>query len=209
MPCQCTIAELERTRAERLFRFCELPEGARRFTFDTFEMCTGVRRAYEVARAMAEGRADFRWLTLTGGLGCGKTHLSIAIVLERLKVGRLAKYIYVPDFLDSLRDALDPEAEVRYSDLMRRYEEVELLILDDLGTESPTAWVNEKLDQLIDYRYRNELELVVATNLKGKAILPRVVDRLKDYRLGRVITITAPSYRMKGEMMAKGGTNGC
>lgn len=195
IPCQCTIAELEQTRAERLFRFCELPDGSRRFTFDTFEIRPGVKTAYKVARAMAEGRNDFRWLTLTGGVGCGKTHLGIAIILERLKMGRMAKYIYVPDLLDSLRDALDPEAEVRYSDLLRRYEEVELLFLDDLGTESPTAWVNEKVDQLVDYRYRNGMELIVATNLKGKALLPRVVDRLRDYRLGRVITITAPSYR--------------
>lgn len=197
-PCECKLREFNATAGERLFRFCELPESTKEeLTFDRFEVRPGTEEAYEAARALAEGRAEFKWLTLSGAVGSGKSHLGIAVVLERLKRGRLAKYVYVPDFLDQLRASFQPEAEMSYEELFGRYKDVELLFLDDLGTEHPTSWVQEKLEQLLEHRYIRRLELVVATNKAANELPGRIVDRLRDSRIGRVIDIDVPSYRTK------------
>ena len=40
-----------------------------------------------------------------------------------------------------------------------------LLVLDDFGTQNATGWAQEKLFQILNYRYINKLPLVVTTNL--------------------------------------------
>ena len=65
----------------------------------------------------------------------------------------------VPDLLDHLRATFNPATGARYD---KRFDEIKaatLLILDDLGTESATAWAREKLYQLFNYRYNARLPL--------------------------------------------------
>jgi hypothetical protein len=73
-----------------------------------------------------------------------------------------------------------------------------LLILDDLGTEKLTDWAAEKLDTLIDHRYIKGLPLVVTTNVPAAQLSPRIASRLQDRRLGRVVTLSGPDYRISG-----------
>jgi DNA replication protein DnaC len=72
-----------------------------------------------------------------------------------------------------------------------------LLILDDLGTESATAWAREKLYQLFDYRYNARLPTVVTTAQRIDELDPRIRSRLQDQRRCQIYPITAPSYRGK------------
>lgn len=74
-----------------------------------------------------------------------------------------------------------------------------LLILDDLGTEKLTDWAAEKLDTLIDHRYIKGLPLVVTTNVPAAQLSPRIASRLQDRRLGKVVTLSGPDYRVQGE----------
>ena len=79
-----------------------------------------------------------------------------------------------------------------------RFEEVRttpLLILDDLGTQSMTPWVREKLYQLFNYRYNAELPTVITTANVLDEIDPRLVSRMLDTRLCTIYGITVPSYR--------------
>ena len=81
--------------------------------------------------------------------------------------------------LDSLRFAYaDPETTFE-----QRFEEIrnaDLLILDDFGTQNATAWAQEKLFQIINYRYINKLPTVITTNLMLDEIEGRIRSRLQD-----------------------------
>src|SRR5664280_1545752 len=62
-----------------------------------------------------------------------------------------------------LRATFSPSSNTSYD---RRFDEIRtapLLILDDLGTQSMTPWVREKLYQLFNYRYNAELPTVITT----------------------------------------------
>jgi DNA replication protein DnaC len=174
-------------------------------TFDSFDLRsqdpamnasqrTNLRRSLRVTKAYAEDPES--WLVLTGGYGCGKTHLAAAIANYRVLNGYPAVFVVVPDLLDHLRATYGPNSTVGFD---RRFDEIRrvaLLILDDLGTHSATPWAQEKLFQVFDYRYNARLPTVVTMN-KDANLDPRLATRLFDVSRSQVWEITAPSYRFE------------
>ena len=135
------------------------------------------------------------WLVFQGGYASGKTHLAAAIANYRSGQGIPPLFIMVPDLMDHLRATFSPNSTVSYD---RRFDEIKkspLLVLDDLGTESMTPWVKEKLYQLFNYRYNAGLPTVITTTDKLSEIDPRIRSRILDRRLCRIYAITAPPYR--------------
>jgi DNA replication protein DnaC len=172
-------------------------------TFATFDLRKGeglsadhiesLKRGLEAARDFAE--RPHGWLVITGPYGCGKTHLAAAIANYRADLGYLPMFVSAPDLLDHLRATFSPLSPVT---LDHRFEEIRtspLLILDDLGTQSMTAWGREKLYQLINYRYLAELPTVITTPEFKEEMDARLLSRMQDNRLSRIIALTAPSYR--------------
>jgi DNA replication protein DnaC len=78
---------------------------------------------------------------------------------------------------------------------MEEVRNADFLILDDLGTQNMTPWVREKLFQLFNFRYLNELPTVITTPEFKDEMDPRLLSRLQDVRLCEIVAITAPSYR--------------
>ncbi len=151
-----------------------------------------LERAYNQAQQFSQ-KAD-GWLLLQGGFGCGKTHLAAAIANFTVGMGVPTLFITVPDLLDALRFAYDDPA----STFEQRFEEIRsapLLIMDDFGTQNATAWAQEKLFQILNYRYINRLPLVVTTNLLLEQIEGRIRSRLEDPELVTRVFIQAPDFR--------------
>jgi DNA replication protein DnaC len=86
-----------------------------------------------------------------------------------------------------------------YDERFELLRSADLLLLDDLGTESATPWAREKLYQLINHRYVQRLPLVVTSNAPLDQIDGRIRSRLHDQTLGPgIITIVAEDYRRRG-----------
>jgi DNA replication protein DnaC len=194
-PCQCKQAEWARQKATELAQMSNLA-AFRGKTFATFNpFIPGLREVLPRVRSYA--RQPNGWLTLLGPYGVGKTHLAAAIANEALERGEHVLFAVVPDLLDHLRATFGPQSTVAYDERFEVVRAVQLLILDDLGTESATPWAREKLYQLINHRYNERSATVVTTNLKLEAIEPRIYSRLCDRTCGVVITIAAQDYRRR------------
>lgn len=152
-----------------------------------------LRMAFDVARKYAEFPQG--WLLLEGSYGCGKTHLAAAIANIRLRHGEGVLFITSPDLLDHLRSAYAPNSEVTYDETFERVRNTPLLILDDLGVENPSAWAQEKLFQLLNYRYNHNLSTIITTNAAIERLDDRIRSRLLDTAHTHRIRITAPDYR--------------
>lgn len=161
----------------------------------TPEHLNSLERAFQTARKFAEEPSG--WLVLTGGSRCGKTHLAAAIANQLYELGQEVLFSNVPELLDHLRATFSPNSTIS---LDRRFESVRtvgLLILDDLGTQSMSPWVREKLYQLFNYRYVTELPTVVTTGEFKDEMDPRIRSRLEDTRISQICAITAPPYKGK------------
>ncbi len=104
------------------------------------------------------------WLLLQGGYGCGKTHLAAAIANYAVGMGVPTLFLTVPDLLDTLRFAYNAE-DTTFEERFDEIRNAKLLVLDDFGTQNATGWAQEKLFQIVNYRYINKLPTVVTTNL--------------------------------------------
>ena len=161
-----------------------------------------LKEAYEAAQNYALKPRG--WLILTGDYADGKTHLAAAIANHRAELGDPPLFIMVPDLLDHLRATFSPNSQTTFD---RRFDEIRtapLLMLDDLGTQSMTPWVREKLYQLFNYRYNAELPTVITIAADSLDELDaRIRSRLLDTRLCKTIGITAPAYRGKNVRKTK------
>jgi len=199
--CSCRQGQVSQQIHQRLFSISNL-DNLQHLTFENFQprgrvglgpwQADSLERAYNQAQQFSQKAEG--WLLLQGGFGCGKTHLAAAIANFTVGVGVPTLFITVPDLLDALRFTYDnPE-----STFEQRFEEIRtapLLIMDDFGTQNATAWAQEKLFQIINYRYINRLPLVVTTNLLLDQIEGRIRSRLEDPELVTRVFIQAPDYR--------------
>jgi DNA replication protein DnaC len=174
----------------------------RNMTFDNFdhkrlelplEQRQNLRQAFNLAVEFA--RSPEGWLIFQGINGCGKTHLAAAIANYRLAQGQPVLFVVVPDLLDHLRSTFSPDSKISYDEFSEKLKETPLLILDDFGEQSATPWAQEKLYQLINYRYNARLPMVVTTCLSLDEIETRISSRMVDPRISLVFNITAPDYR--------------
>ena len=128
-------------------------------------------------------------MVLAGPSGCGKTHLAAAIANERIRLGKPALYKTTPDLLDDLRAGFNPEHEIPYNQSFEIVRNAPLLVLDDFGVQSGTPWAKEKLDQLIDYRYSQQLPTVITTGNPLDHLDERIGSRLDDNSLCRIFKL--------------------
>lgn len=182
------------------------PELRRRMTFESFDV-RGNRANYpqrQSLEAALKAAVNFArdpegWLVFLGPTGCGKTHLSVAIANERLKLGQDVRYFLVADLLDRLRDAFSPDSTVSYYGLFEQVRAADLLILEGFGIHHATPWAMEKLHQLLIHRYDARLPTVItASELSEEKRTDPINSRLQDTTVGSVIPIDAPDYRYQG-----------
>ncbi len=195
VPCRCYEVTLAQEKAKHLLVYYELPPQTEHMTFEKFRVRAGLEEAYQAAMAVADGDGK-EWLTLVSDTNRGKTHLTVAICRHRLTKSLPTRYVYVPLLMEELRRGFRGEGDESYGSRFDHFCNVPLLVMDDLGTESPTKWVQEKLDTIIDYRLMHGLGLVVTTNCPMQDMPFRIASRLK--RNGRVIFIESPEYSPVG-----------
>lgn len=199
--CSCRQSKIIRSKQQNLLRSSNL-DAFQDMTFDTFSAKGHVGlaeyqiRSLENALIQAKSFADAPkgWILLVGNYGCGKTHLAAAIANEVVVRGIPTYFLTVPDLLDWLRFAYgnpDTSFEERFEEIRN----VDLLVLDDLGTQNSTAWAQEKLFQILNHRYIHNLPVVITTNVDLESIEGRVRSRLKDSAIVTRCDITAPDYR--------------
>lgn len=184
--CECKEAERKEKRRLQLYELSNLGAFQDK-SFASFNpRISGVQEAFQIAREFAD--APDGWLLLVGPNGCGKTHLAAAIANQSLEDGATVLFATVPDLLDHLRAAFAPTSNEVYDQLFARMREAEVLVLDDLGAQQSSPWANEKLFQLLNYRYNSRFPTVITANPKGlQAIDERIRSRLTDMSL--VITV--------------------
>jgi DNA replication protein DnaC len=198
----CQIFTLEENPGEMDCTWAESLVLQKSMTFASFdyrrvnlpqEQQDNLERAYRLALEFAKGPEG--WLVFQGATGCGKTHLASAIVNFRYQAKKSALFVVVPEFLDHLRSTFSPDSKVTYDQMFERVKTTPLLVLDDFGEQSTTQWAQEKLYQVINYRYNAQLPTVITTSRALEELEGRISSRLADHKMSTPFAIMAPDYR--------------
>lgn len=127
----------------------------------------------------AEGSGN---LLLTGGTGLGKTFLSAAIAREVSGEGWSVVYdtaAHIFDRFEAQKFGRDETAEGDVERIMN----CDLLILDDLGTEMTTAFVQSALYQIVNGRILERKPTILSTNLRldelSRRYSPQIASRIE------------------------------
>lgn len=207
--CVCRASEIIDGARDRLYAISNLDK-LKHLKFENFNISGNPKGKHIASQLEKDNRAYAKdiceefarslsgWILLEGSYGSGKTHLAAAIANSCVEKNVPTLFITVPDLLDSLRFSYNSE-ETSFEERFNDIRSARLLIMDDFGTQNATNWAQEKLFQIINYRYINKLPTVITTNLLLDEIEGRIRSRLQDEDLVQHIRLLLLDYRHPDE----------
>lgn len=187
--CDCKRKELEafeekerQQEKERKRKSCFAETNMAAWTFENDD-----RKNAKISDAMiryAERFPDFRkmgkGLLLYGSVGTGKTYYAACIANKLIDDGYSVVMTNFARLTNTIQGKFDGKQE--FIDSLNRYS---LLIIDDLGAERKSEFMQEMVFNIIDSRYRSGLPFIITTNLTAEEIkknqdigYSRIYDRI-------------------------------
>jgi DNA replication protein DnaC len=107
-------------------------------------------------------------LCLIGPPGIGKTHIAAAVLRRAiLKTQARGLFYDVRDLLRVIRSTYNPVVRTAEMDILRPVMDADLLVLDDLGAEKPSEWVEETMNLIVNTRYNERRPTIFTTNYEN------------------------------------------
>lgn len=131
---------------------------------------TGIPSHFRAKLATLERKpwpTDRPWLLIQGSVGAGKTHLAVEYGLA-LPDPRHLRFVFWPQFMEDRKGAIGNADKVDPLRETQRWPH--LLVLDDLGAETPGSWATESANLILSHRYNENLRTIITTNLNGKEL---------------------------------------
>jgi DNA replication protein DnaC len=162
--CECWREQAGRDRLAN----ANVPKRYKHCSLDNFRPYNdSLREAVAKARSFVEGypagKVD-RGLLLLGHAGVGKTHLAVGVLNAIAQRSDFQSLFYdTRNLLTLIRSSYDPVVRTSSTSILRPVMEVPFLVLDDLGAERPTDWVEETMNLIVNTRY-NERRMTLFTS---------------------------------------------
>jgi DNA replication protein DnaC len=144
-------------RIPRRYQHCDFAN----YTAYNEQLTKALQQATRLAEAFPVAE---KGLFLQGPPGVGKTHLAVAVLRQVITTrGARGLFYDTRDLLRVIRSTYDPVNRTAEMDVLRPVIASDLLVLDDLGAEKTSEWVEETLNLIVNARY-SERRLTVFTS---------------------------------------------
>jgi DNA replication protein DnaC len=164
-------------KVDKIIKNSKMSKRNLNYKFENFEVNSNNKKVYQSLKEYSEKLANSverKGLILVGNNGVGKTHLACSIANELIKNGIPIIYGTLINLLAELKNTYDVDNNISEMEIIKLYEKVDLLIIDDLGKEKPSEWGLEKLFTIINTRYENNLPVIITTNYDQNSLINRL-----------------------------------
>lgn len=156
-----------------------VPEMTRHATFDNFKVEDANPKFAEARRvALAKLRRQVKigmgFVLMLGKFGTGKTHLASAAIRE----AGGGRFVTLADLIGELRQTYTDNTG--QDDLVRKYREAKILVLDELTSEVKGTDVAPILYRILSYRHDKSMLTIITSNEELGAALDILGGKLKD-----------------------------
>jgi DNA replication protein DnaC len=175
--CDCWREGLTR----RLFDDARIPPRYRNCTFENFQVYPNetLTNAAAKVRKFAERFPDVqKGFCLIGPHGVGKTHLAVATLRAALARGNQGLFYEVSDLLRIIRNTYNPVTKTAEMDVLQPLLNAQILVLDDVGKEKTSEWVEETMTFIVNSRYNQRLVTLFTSNYEDTPDID-VLDSLR------------------------------
>jgi DNA replication protein DnaC len=156
----------------------------------------------DYARNFIENMENGRGLFLYGSVGTGKTHLAVSIIdyIARMHKRQIVPEVIFTTSINMLTNIKNGYDDNRAGDICGYYEDSDLLVVDDLGSEKVTDWVNELFYRIIDNRYTGLKPVIITTNYSIRELKDKLSERFvsRVFEMCRGLRFEGDDYRIKG-----------
>ncbi len=168
----------------RLKKGCKLaaiPEKYVGKTLGDYEVTSDNREAVGMAQWLIKEKPD-KGLYFWGECGTGKTYLAALIAQEYLRAYKTVIFGDVPELMQEIKRTFDKGDT---QDLLDRYCECDLLIMDDMGAGRLTDWNVGMLYEIVNRRYKEGKAIIATSNFDLESLKKQLskVDTLAGKRI--------------------------
>ena len=202
-------------KVDKIIKNSKMSKRNLNYKFENFEVNSNNKKVYQSLKNYSEklvNEVERKGLILVGNNGVGKTHLACSIANELIKNGIPIIYGTLINLLAELKNTYDVYNNISEMKIIKLYEKVDLLIIDDLGKEKPSEWGLEKLFTIINSRYENNLPVIITTNYDQNSLINRlsingeietvksIISRL--YEMCYLVKIEDRDHRIKNKKVS-------
>ena len=201
--CECWRAQV----GEQRLADANIPKRYQHCTLSNFTAYNeSLERAVAQARRLVEAfPAAGVGLFLEGQPGVGKTHLAVAVLKQIFEATAARGLFYdTRELLRLIRSTYDPSIKTTEIEVLRPVLQADLLVLDDLGAEKTSEWVDETMNLIVNTRYSERRLTLFTSNYPDipddtdpNSLLFRIGARMRSrlHEMCEFVVLDAADYR--------------
>jgi len=213
--CDCWRDRVARQRMSE----ANIPTRYQHCTIDNFSDYGGQNESLQHAVAYARQLTESfpvvaRGLFFEGQPGVGKTHLAVAVLKDVVqKSGARGLFYDTRDLLRVIRSTYDPSIRTTELEILRPVMTADLLVLDDIGAEKTSEWVEETMNLIVNTRYNERRVTLFTSNYQDipddtdpNTLLSRIGSRMRSrlHEMCEFVSMDGADYR---ELPTNGGVD--